>query len=472
MNSLRNYFVWDKLKYDIRFWLLILFLLRLIGITNPPLEMSHSWRQSLTAMISRNFIEYGPNLLYPRIDMGGIREGIIGSEFPFFNYLIYLFDKMFGYDHWYGRLINLSVTTVGVFYFFRLIKGLMTERIAFFSALLLALSVWFGFARKIMPDTFSVSLVIIGLFYAYNYLVNSNKWSLLCFFIFITLGVLCKIPAVSLCAVLVVMFFVPQIEFYKKVAVSIVSILSGAVVSWWYFYWVPYLVATYRYELFFPRSFSEGIQEIVTVVPDLLEKFYFVAFSSFIAFACCLGGLAYLSKRNNIRKFTLIGISSISVIFGLFIIKTGIVFPKHSYYVVPFVPVMAFIAGCFLSQLKAKYAVVLTLLIGVESVANQQDDMFIKDSQRYKLTLKDIASGYVPKDSLVIMNTTWSPQQIFFAERRGWSEYTETLLKPGYLDSLQDLGGSYLIWDLHYGASPKTDGILYKDLNYAVYKLD
>ena len=154
MNSLRNYFVWDKLKYDIRFWLLILFLLRLIGITNPPLEMSHSWRQSLTAMISRNFIEYGPNLLYPRIDMGGIREGIIGSEFPFFNYLIYLFAKTFGYNHWYGRLINLSVTTVGVFYFFRLIKGLMTERIAFFSALLLALSVWFGLARKIMPDTY------------------------------------------------------------------------------------------------------------------------------------------------------------------------------------------------------------------------------------------------------------------------------------------------------------------------------
>lgn len=73
---------------DFRFWILLFFLIRLIGITNPPLEIGHNWRQSLTNMIARNFLEVDANILYPRIDMAGENTGIIGSEFPFFNYLI------------------------------------------------------------------------------------------------------------------------------------------------------------------------------------------------------------------------------------------------------------------------------------------------------------------------------------------------------------------------------------------------
>ena len=35
---------------DIRFWIIFLFLLRLYGITNPPLEVGHNWRQTTVAM--------------------------------------------------------------------------------------------------------------------------------------------------------------------------------------------------------------------------------------------------------------------------------------------------------------------------------------------------------------------------------------------------------------------------------------
>ena len=181
---------------DIRFWIILLFLIRLIGITNAPLETGHNWRQSLTSMIARNFLDGEANLLYPRIDMAGAESGIIGSEFPVFNYLIYLVSSVFGYAHWYGRLINLAISSIGFLYFFKLVKGIFNKQVAFNATVILMVSIWFSFSRKIMPDTFSVSLVIIGLYYAREYLCDGRELGLILFLFFSTLGVLSKIPAV------------------------------------------------------------------------------------------------------------------------------------------------------------------------------------------------------------------------------------------------------------------------------------
>lgn len=48
---------WKKyLDYkDIRFWLALLFIIRLYAITLPPLERQHPWRQADGLMIARNF---------------------------------------------------------------------------------------------------------------------------------------------------------------------------------------------------------------------------------------------------------------------------------------------------------------------------------------------------------------------------------------------------------------------------------
>ena len=89
-----------KLISDIRFWIILFFALRLLGITNAPLEFGHNWRQSLTNMIARNFFENDANLFYPSIDLAGEKSGIIGSEFTFYNYLIYILSSIFDYSHW------------------------------------------------------------------------------------------------------------------------------------------------------------------------------------------------------------------------------------------------------------------------------------------------------------------------------------------------------------------------------------
>jgi len=184
---------------DIRFWILLLFIVRLIGISNPPLEVGHNWRQTTVTMVSRNFLEIDNNILYPRIDIAGEKTGITGMEFPLLNYTIYIVSKVFGYQHWFGRLINLLISSFGLWFFYRLIRKYFTEQVAFFSTIILAVSIWFQFSRKIMPDTFSMSMIIASIYFGSNYLDSTiRKYSLMqltIYTILMSLGILSKLPS-------------------------------------------------------------------------------------------------------------------------------------------------------------------------------------------------------------------------------------------------------------------------------------
>lgn len=459
-----------RILTDIRFWLIFLFVLRLIGITNAPLEIGHNWRQCLTNMVTRNFMESGVHMFHPMIDMAGAKTGIIGSEFPFFNYLVYLFSSIFDYSHWHGRLINLIISSIGLYYFFKLIRDLFNQQVAFNSTIVLSVSIWFAFSRKIMPDTFSAALVIIGLYFAYKFLKTGYKSSLLFFFLLCTLGMLCKIPALSLFSVLALVVFMKEINLRRKISLCITATISFAIVCLWYFYWVPHLLETYGYQLYFPKSFAVGIEEIKPLLWESFEKFYFVALHSYVAFTFVLVGIVLLIK--NKQKHTLMGIGIISLVFFVFIIKTGGVFPMHSYYIIPFSPVMAFIAGYAISKIPLRFQYILLVFIAIEGIANQQHDFRVKDSHLYRLELDAITEKYIPSKDLIIINGGPSPQDIYFAHRKGWSVENEDLLKPQLIDSLSKFGANYLIvnttsFDQQF-SEYKT---IYQDEHYSIYGL-
>ena len=282
----------------IRFWIVFYFAIRLFGITNAPLEVDHNWRQSLTNMTARNFLEEGADLLHPKIDMAGNRTGIIGSEFPIFNYLIFLVSKVFGYAHWYGRLINLIFSSIGIWFYYKLISRITSKHIAFTSSLLFLSSLWFMFSRKSMPDTFSVSLMIIGVYHLYGYLFENKNASILWAFVFCTLGGLAKIPAVSLLAFAPLILLSKQISTGRKFIFFATLFLSACVIFSWYFVWVPHLVETYRYQLYFPKGIAEGWNEIYPLLGAFFKKFYFSALSSYLAFvAFVLGCYFFIQKE-------------------------------------------------------------------------------------------------------------------------------------------------------------------------------
>ena len=443
------------------------------GITNAPLEIGHNWRQSLTNMIARNFLQIDNNILYPRIDVDGNGTGIMATEFPLYNYLIYLTAKIFGYAHWYGRLINLIVSSFGIFYFYKIVKRFFTEPLAFYSALILLSSLWFSFSRKSMPDTFCMSLVIIGLYHGLLYLYEKRFISLFLFFIFSLLGILCKIPALYLLSVLIIPIFDKNVAFSVKRNLIISGIGILLLMILWYFYWDAYLLAAFGIQLYFPKGIAEGFRELISYWPVTLEKFYFSALESFIAFGLFLAGLFLIIKQK--QKLLLMIFLSTSFFFLLFICKTGFVFSTHSYYIIPYVPVMAIVCAFALVQIKNnKLKIALVSIVIIEAVLNQQNDFRIKDSEKYKLGMEAMADKISQKTDLVAINGGQNPQEIYFLNRRGWSVDKEKLSDMRNINSWKGKGCKYIFMDKHNQNQvdlSKSFKAIYDDEYFVVYSL-
>lgn len=444
-------------------------MLRLFHITDAPLEPGHSWRQCLTDMIARNFWQRDLSMWYPQVDMAGDLTGIIGSEFPLYNFLIYIFYEVFGQAHWYGRLINLAVSSAGIYFFYKLVREWLNERTAFYASLVLLSSVWFAFSRKIMPDTFSVSLVLMGLYLLTVYLENKRLLHVLGFGVCVGLGVLVKIPALSLLAAIPIMLVYKKTNKRNRVIVMGATFLSILPALWWYFYWVPDLVQRYGFPLFFPKSLSEGVLEILPIWDQYLEKFYFNALLSYVGIACAVFGLVVFFRKK--ETGALLAGLAVTLVFILFTFKTGAVFPTHSYYIVPFVPVLAVLVGNGIAQLSGKWAWIVIALVVVEGIGNQTHDFFIRDNQLHKLGLEKLMDNHIPKETLIVLNGGQSPQEMYFANRRGWSLTGEEMVYERIVE-LKESGARFLVVNKHL-VFPfyVTNELVVENEHYAIYSL-
>ena len=461
----------------IYFWIIIFFLIRLIGITNPPLEIAHNWRQSTVVMVARNFHEQHHNILYPRIDIAGEKTGITGMEFPILNYLIALIADIFGYQHWYGRLINLIVSSLGILYFFCIIKKYFTEKIAFTSALFLLSSIWFAYSRKIMPDTFSVSFVIASIYFGSNYLENSNTkrnygqliLSLLCLLI----GALAKIPAAYLITLYLGFLFKKAIPTTNKITlftgIGIILIPIGL----WYFYWVPYLVDHFGFWHFFMgKSISLGWIEIYNNINETFKKFYSDALK-YIGFVFFLNGVFSALKNKN--KLLIFILASTSLLFFILVLQSGETFYKHSYYVIPYVPVMALLAGYGIQQFNSrKIQLFFIFAICLEGVLNQIHDFRIKPEYAEIQNLNNELNTFSSQKDLFLINSGNNPTPMYFAHRKGWVFDNLYINNPTHIVELKEKGLKYIVIlkrafaeeiKLHYPV------ILNKD-EWTVYKIE
>jgi 4-amino-4-deoxy-L-arabinose transferase-like glycosyltransferase len=455
---------------NIGFWIIIFFLIRLVGIGNPPLETVHNWRQAFTCMIARNFLESNPNILYPQVDTSGDLPGYVGSEFPVFNYLIFIVSLIFGYQHWYGRLINLIISSAGIYFFSLLVEKITDRKTALASGIILLSSIWFSFSRKIMPDTFSIALMITGLYFCYLFITGEKRLHLWLFILFASLGTLSKIPAIAYLSILIIPMVSRNQTAYIREGLLLGIFIILAVTSAWYLYWVPKLIETYGNQLYWPRSLHDGLTELIKNWPGTLEKFYFSSLNSFVAFACFLAGIYFLIKDK--RKYLISAFLLFFAAFGFFMIKSGSVFSTHSYYIIPFTPVMALIGGYTVSKIPSRFYFIPLIVITLEGILNQQHDFFIRKTQVYKLELEKIADSVSKRNDLFVINDNGSPQMLYLTHRKGWSVNNETITGVQSLNAFIEKGAGYLLIDKKYfkNKSPEYP-IVFQNDNLLIYKI-
>lgn len=163
--------------------LIVGFLLRLYNFTSPIADW-HSWRQTDTSAVSRNFVENGFDILHPRyLDISNIQTGKdnpIGYrfvEFPIFNIFqagLYLGIPIFTIEEW-GRLVSILASLASAFFIYKLASRYIDEYAGIASAafyLFLPFSVYYG--RTILPDTSMATASLGGIYFFDRYFDNIN----------------------------------------------------------------------------------------------------------------------------------------------------------------------------------------------------------------------------------------------------------------------------------------------------------
>lgn len=437
----------------------------------PPIDVAHGWRQSFTCMVARNFYEVDTNILLPRIDYSAGNPDVTTSEFPLFNYIIYLFSLLFDFNCGIGRLVNLIVSTLGVFYFYKLIKGVFDKTTGLYSALVLLVSIWFMFSRKIMPDTFSASLIIFSWFNLWRYYVHKKNVNLILFALFASIGGLTKISSLVMLAPVYLFLFSPKLSRNNKLKLIISGILAFIPIAGWYFVYQPYIGDAYGNHLYFPYSFKNGFKALWEHKADFAEKFYFAALHSFFAIAVVVYSLVMAVKTK--MKLLLHIFISVFILFVLFAIKTGEIMPTHSYYIIPFVPVLALLAGWGLQKFpKKNIATVILSLIVIEGTLNQIHDLSYKKSQDYLLNLTAVVEKTSRKNDLIAVNGSLNPQMIYFAHRKGLSLSMDDIQSPNFKNRMIKEKIKYLYFYTHNNSVKIDLPIIYQTDNYIVYRIE
>lgn len=459
---------------DIRFWIIFFFIIRLYGITNPPLEVAHNWRQTTVTMVARNFYETSPDILYPRVDFAGDKSGITGMEFPVLNYLIYLVSLVFGYSHWYGRIINLIISSIGVLFFYKIINKYFDKNVAFYSSIVLLSSIWFAYSRKIMPDTFSMSLTLIGFYFGTNYLDTKSKrfYNLILYFIFTLIGIISKLPS-GYILILFLLFFVDKnISLTSKILFSATTILLIVPIVLWYFYWVPYLVYIYGFWHFFMgKEMSQGLNEICHNMNDTLAHFYdsalkYIGFSIFV-FGLCIG---FLQKNKMLLFIFLFSFLA----FLIVIFKAGFTFSHHAYYIIPFVPIMALVCGYGLTKIvHQKIILIVITAIMLEGILNQQHEFFLKDKEIAIASLEKILDKFSNRKDLIVINSNDNPTPMYFSHHKGWLASNAQIVDENFMSAIKERGCKYVIILKQY-LGTKVNlryELVYNNEHYSIYKL-
>ena len=165
--------------------ILLSFGLRLYKI-NSPLADHHSWRQSDTAAVARNFIKEGFDFFHPRIDnmaplstsSNGNKERLFMVEPPIYQTIILPFYKIFGVKESLARLVSIIFSLGAIVFLYLLVSKLTNKWIGLLSAFFMGVLPYSIFySRTILPESL-ILFTSIGMFYYFYRWIREERISL------------------------------------------------------------------------------------------------------------------------------------------------------------------------------------------------------------------------------------------------------------------------------------------------------
>lgn len=282
-----------------------------------------------------------------------------------------------------------------------------------------------------MPDTYCIAIMMVALYYGWQFLIEKKKLSLVIYVLLASLAVTSKIPA-GIYLVIPLMWCCSTLGGREKWYLLFASLVPLSFLYVWYFWWNPWLSVTFGNWYNSGKPILDGGRELILHYREALHNFTFFAFmgySGFVVFAA--GVISAIIKKN---KPLLLVFAGVAAVFVLYVFKSGFFFFHHNYYIIPFVPMMALLAGYALSFITRRWLALLVLVVVIaEGVANQQHDFFIKSSEQYKMDIEPLLDRWSRTGDLILINGNGNPQLMYLAHRKGWSSYHAELKDSAYL---------------------------------------
>jgi hypothetical protein len=94
--------------------------IRLVGLSEPFVDIGANWHESDVATIARNFVRDGYDICYPRVAWTGTEPGYVGTEFPSVPLTAAVLYRWFAIHEAIGRSISIAAFSMAMLAFYRL----------------------------------------------------------------------------------------------------------------------------------------------------------------------------------------------------------------------------------------------------------------------------------------------------------------------------------------------------------------
>lgn len=470
-----------------KIYLLTILVIMVLGFTlrlyrlDAPLADWHSWRQTDTASVAREYVKHGIDLMKPTYhDLSSIPSGLDNPsghrfvEFPIISALhakLALSFPQFTLVEW-GRLLSVASSTLSILFIYLIMQSVSGQGSALIAAFVYATipyNLFYG--RVILPEPHLVLFMLVALYSFIRYYDSGRLLSLLSYALFMTLSVLMK-PTALIVGFPIALYglYGTKVNFRRLVTVFFASTLSV----------VPY--ALWRN---YVANFPEGIPANswlfngngIRFKGAWLRWLFGDRIGRLILGYWGMVPLAFglISLGRNRRETAVVGGMALGSLVYLSVIATGNV--QHDYYQIQIIPSLAMLIGAgasYVLSLKASLVVkafrslalitsyVIALALGwyeVRGYFNINNPAIVEAGTRI--------DAIAPYDAKVIAPYMGDTAFLFQTNRSGWPI-------GGEIDLKIKSGASYYVTttrDAEYEALKKKYTLVEETDKYSIIKL-
>lgn len=393
-----------------------LILLRLPGMDNSPAEY-HSWRQSDTEAIARNFSRNTFNIFYPQLNYDGPLPNYVQLEFQITTFLIAILYRLWGHYYYLARLVPLLFFCGSAYFLYLIgkrIAGKLTGWLALAAYGLFPFCIYFS--RAIMPESAALFFMTGGMYYFLVWQDRENsKRAMLLSAVFTALAISQKIPAIYIGLPMACLLFKTQGMQALKNPSAWAYLLVALLPPFLYFFWLHYvaesafvsgIAARLLFSAWNQKDFpSSGVRFLIQGLPRAYTA---------PGLGLAAGGL--LLHRS--AHAWLLRSWALGAALEIFFIAAAI---QLDYYLLLAAPIIALLAAVSLEHLvKNSFGrvIIIGLLILLAMTAWQETGLSFREEEIILQRAKVLQENTLPSHLLVI--GVYNPELLNLSDRFGW----------------------------------------------------